>query len=177
MLRFLTAGESHGQALLVIIDGVPSGLPLTTADLSADLARRQLGYGRGRRMAIEQDRADILSGVTWTTRAVVSWMLTFDRAIAPGSPELSAIGYRTQGTFNGGPAYRGSWFNTLSSGDFAFNTALNVIDGYDGRTPEQPPGRRTSASPLAGTGTPQRPSCSRAFFAASVSGKRSTISR
>ena len=63
MLRFLTAGESHGQALVVIVEGVPAGLPLTADDLAPDLARRQLGYGRGRRMAIEQDRAEILSGV------------------------------------------------------------------------------------------------------------------
>jgi chorismate synthase len=63
MLRFLTAGESHGQALVVIVEGVPAGLPLSAADLAPDLARRQLGYGRGRRMAIEQDRAEILSGV------------------------------------------------------------------------------------------------------------------
>jgi chorismate synthase len=63
MLRFLTAGESHGQALVVIVEGVPAGLPLGADDLSPDLARRQLGYGRGRRMAIEQDRAEILSGV------------------------------------------------------------------------------------------------------------------
>ena len=63
MLRFLTAGESHGPALLVIIDGVPAGLPLSADDIAADLARRQLGYGRGRRMAIERDRAEILSGV------------------------------------------------------------------------------------------------------------------
>jgi len=63
MLRFLTAGESHGQALVVIIDGVPAGLPLTADDIAVDLARRQLGYGRGRRMAIEKDRAEILSGV------------------------------------------------------------------------------------------------------------------
>jgi len=63
MLRFLTAGESHGQALLVIIDGVPAGLPLAADDIAADLARRQLGYGRGRRMSIERDRAEILSGV------------------------------------------------------------------------------------------------------------------
>lgn len=63
MLRFLTAGESHGPALVVIVDGVPAGLPLGPADLGPDLARRQLGYGRGRRMAIEQDRAEILSGI------------------------------------------------------------------------------------------------------------------
>src|SRR5262245_28554764 len=63
MIRFLTAGESHGQALVVIIEGVPAGLHLSPEDLAQDLARRQLGYGRGRRMAIEKDRAEILSGV------------------------------------------------------------------------------------------------------------------
>src|SRR5262252_2021201 len=63
MIRFLTAGESHGQALVVIVEGVPAGLTLAADDIAADLARRQLGYGRGRRMAVEQDRAEILSGV------------------------------------------------------------------------------------------------------------------
>ena len=63
MLRFLTAGESHGRALVVIVEGVPAGLPLSGKDLDPDLARRQLGYGRGRRMAIEQDRVEILSGI------------------------------------------------------------------------------------------------------------------
>ena len=63
MLRFLTAGESHGPALVVIVDGVPAGLSLSAEDIARDLARRQLGYGRGRRMAIERDRAEILSGV------------------------------------------------------------------------------------------------------------------
>jgi chorismate synthase len=63
MLRFLTAGESHGRALTVIVEGVPAGLSITADELAVDLARRQLGYGRGRRMAIEQDRAEILSGV------------------------------------------------------------------------------------------------------------------
>src|SRR6187401_165373 len=63
MLRFLTAGESHGQALVVIIEGMPAGLPIAAEDLTRDLARRQLGYGRGRRMVIEQDRAEILSGI------------------------------------------------------------------------------------------------------------------
>jgi chorismate synthase len=63
MIRFLTAGESHGAALVVILDGVPAGLRLSTADINRDLARRQLGYGRGRRMVIEQDEVEILSGV------------------------------------------------------------------------------------------------------------------
>lgn len=63
MFRFLTAGESHGPALIVIVEGVPAGLAITPEDIAVDLARRQLGYGRGRRMAIEQDRADVLSGI------------------------------------------------------------------------------------------------------------------
>ena len=63
MLRFLTAGESHGPALTVIIEGLPAGLPLTAEAIAIDLARRQLGYGRGRRMAIEKDRAEIQAGV------------------------------------------------------------------------------------------------------------------
>lgn len=63
MIRFVTAGESHGQALVSIIEGVPAGLPLLAAQVDADLARRQHGYGRGRRMQIEQDRVEFLSGV------------------------------------------------------------------------------------------------------------------
>jgi chorismate synthase len=63
MLRFLTAGESHGPALVVIVDGVPAGLPLSVEDINPDLARRQLGYGRGRRMAIERDQVEVLSGI------------------------------------------------------------------------------------------------------------------
>ncbi len=63
MLRFLTAGESHGERLTVIVDGIPAGLPLRAADLALDLARRQAGYGRGGRMKIEQDAARIVSGV------------------------------------------------------------------------------------------------------------------
>lgn len=63
MIRFLTAGESHGQVLITVLDGVPAGLALTAADIDRDLARRQLGYGRGRRMVIEQDHVEILSGV------------------------------------------------------------------------------------------------------------------
>ncbi len=63
MFRFLTAGESHGKALEVIVEGIPAGLPLSEADIAAQLARRQLGYGRGGRMKIEQDHADIIAGV------------------------------------------------------------------------------------------------------------------
>lgn len=62
-LRYLTSGESHGQALTCIIDGVPSNLSLSSKDIDKDLARRQKGYGRGGRMKIETDHAQILSGV------------------------------------------------------------------------------------------------------------------
>jgi chorismate synthase len=61
--RFLTAGESHGPALGVTVEGVPAGLALTEDLIAADLSRRQRGYGRGARQAIEQDRAEILGGV------------------------------------------------------------------------------------------------------------------
>src|SRR4051812_31731858 len=63
MLRFLSAGESHGQALVVTIDGMPAGLQLDVDALNAQLRRRQGGYGRGRRMQIESDTAEILAGV------------------------------------------------------------------------------------------------------------------
>ena len=63
MLRFTTAGESHGQALVSILEGMPAGVPLLAADVDTELARRQQGYGRGRRMQIERDTAELLSGV------------------------------------------------------------------------------------------------------------------
>lgn len=63
MLRFLTSGESHGKCLVSIIEGLPSGLKLTSDDINADLSRRQQGYGRSGRMLIEKDTAEILSGV------------------------------------------------------------------------------------------------------------------
>src|SRR6187399_269652 len=63
MLRFLSAGESHGQALVITVDGMPAGLELDIDGLNRQLRRRQGGYGRGRRMQIESDRAEIWSGV------------------------------------------------------------------------------------------------------------------
>src|SRR5580704_5269488 len=63
MLRFVTAGESHGQALVSWISGLPAGVPVDLAFVDRELHRRQLGFGRGGRQRIEKDRADVLSGV------------------------------------------------------------------------------------------------------------------
>ncbi|HZU80252.1 MAG TPA: chorismate synthase [Acidimicrobiales bacterium] len=63
MLRYLTAGESHGKALVVVVEGLPAGLPVRAEDLAAELARRRLGYGRGPRMRFEADEVELLGGV------------------------------------------------------------------------------------------------------------------
>src|ERR1700731_4417851 len=63
MLRFYTAGESHGQALLAFISGLPASLPIDVDFINHELHRRQLGYGRGGRQKIEKDRAEIFAGV------------------------------------------------------------------------------------------------------------------
>ncbi len=65
IFRYLTAGESHGPQLSAIIEGVPAGIHLTVETLNHDLSRRQQGYGRGDRMKIEKDTAQLLSGVRW----------------------------------------------------------------------------------------------------------------
>ncbi|MGZ8846507.1 MAG: chorismate synthase, partial [Pyrinomonadaceae bacterium] len=63
MFRFTTAGESHGRALVAIVEGLPAGLPIDIEQVNHELWRRQQGYGRGARMKIEQDRVEVLSGV------------------------------------------------------------------------------------------------------------------
>ena len=63
MLRYLTAGESHGQALVVIVEGLPSNLPVVVADIADELARRRLGFGRGPRQKFEQDEIELIGGI------------------------------------------------------------------------------------------------------------------
>lgn len=63
MLRYLNAGESHGRGLMAVVEGVPSGLPVTAEGINVDLIRRQGGYGRGGRMRIEKDRIEFICGV------------------------------------------------------------------------------------------------------------------
>lgn len=97
MLRFLTAGESHGKALVAILEGLPAGLHVNADEITRHLHRRQGGYGRGRRMAIESDRAEITSGVrrgvttgapvalVIPNRDWVNWQLTMH--VEPEAPE------------------------------------------------------------------------------------------
>jgi chorismate synthase len=98
MLRFLTAGESHGPCLTAVVEGLPAGLALDTTAIDRDLARRQGGYGRGDRMQIEQDRVEILGGVIsgHTTGAPVAlrienrdWANWRERWAAGDLPRLS----------------------------------------------------------------------------------------
>ncbi|MCU1379021.1 MAG: aroC [Acidimicrobiales bacterium] len=63
MLRYLTAGESHGKALVVVVEGLPAGLPIRVEDVQEELARRRLGYGRGPRMRFEQDEVTLVGGI------------------------------------------------------------------------------------------------------------------
>src|SRR5262245_44086512 len=63
MLRYLTAGESHGPALVVVVEGVPAGLPITIESVSSELARRRLGFGRAPRMRFEDDEVEFVGGV------------------------------------------------------------------------------------------------------------------
>lgn len=65
MIRYLTAGESHGRCLIGILEGMPAGLPISEEEIADDLRRRQQGYGRGVRMTIEQDHAQLFSGVRY----------------------------------------------------------------------------------------------------------------
>lgn len=96
-LRYLTAGESHGPALVGILEGLPSGLRVLVEELNRDLARRQMGYGRGGRMRIEKDQAEILAGIRFgeTLGSPVALMVrnkdfanwTERMMAAPGGPD------------------------------------------------------------------------------------------
>ena len=100
MLRFLTAGESHGQALVVTLDGMPAGLQVDIAALNAQLRRRQGGYGRGRRMQIESDTAEVIAGVRRgrTTGAPIAMLIRRPPLIPRSAPAgvEPASGYRSE---------------------------------------------------------------------------------
>jgi len=77
-MRFLTAGESHGEALTGIIEGFPSGIKIDIDYINTELSRRQMGFGRGQRMSIEKDEIKIISGIRKgrTTGAPISFIIT-----------------------------------------------------------------------------------------------------
>ncbi len=97
MFRFTTAGESHGRALVAIVEGLPAGLPIGIEQINHELHRRQQGYGRGARMKIEQDRVEILSGVRHglTLGSPLAVMIenkdwaNWDDVMSPGERELA----------------------------------------------------------------------------------------
>ena len=89
MLRWLTAGESHGPSLVAILEGLPAHVRVTTDDLADSLARRRLGYGRGARMKFEQDQVRLLGGVRHgeTQGGPVAVIVATAAAQASGWPE------------------------------------------------------------------------------------------
>ncbi len=95
MIRYLTAGESHGEALIGIVEGMPAGVPITAADLDEHLARRWLGYGRGGRAKIERDRVHIYSGIRFSHTLGSPIALRLDNAAyqkdRAGWPETMAV--------------------------------------------------------------------------------------
>ncbi|RMH63643.1 MAG: chorismate synthase, partial [Bacteroidetes bacterium] len=95
MIRYLTAGESHGEALIGIVEGMPAGVPLTADVLNEHLARRWQGYGRGGRAKFERDRVHIYSGVRFSTTMGSPIALRLDNAAytkdRSGWPEVMAV--------------------------------------------------------------------------------------
>lgn len=95
MLRYLTAGESHGEALIGIIEGMPAGVPLTDEDINVHLARRWLGFGRGGRSKFERDRVHIYSGIRFSRTMAGPIALRLDNAAyvrdRSGWPDIMSV--------------------------------------------------------------------------------------
>jgi len=104
-IKYLTSGESHGQALVSVIEGIPSNLALSAEDIDRDLARRQKGYGRGGRMKIEADHAQILSGVRHgkTLGSPITLLIenkdweNWKEVMNPDNPPISSLNKAGQG--------------------------------------------------------------------------------
>lgn len=134
MIRYLTAGESHGKKLTTILDGFPAGLPLSDRDIDSDLAQRQKGYGRSERQRIEQDRADITSGVRHgkTTGAPITIEIVnsvFEKQIEiwndPTQPKMS-IPRPGHADFAGWAKYEGTDIRNVVERSSARETAARV---------------------------------------------------
>jgi len=116
MIRFLTAGESHGKSLTTIIEGIPANLPITEDYIEKQMARRQVGYGRGGRMLIEKDRAEILSGVR--------------HGLTMGSPISMFIINRDFSTGNGPDGVPWTEEMSVDPSDTPFETITKIRPGH-----------------------------------------------
>ena len=140
-LRFFTAGESHGQALTAIVEGLPAGLSLSEADIAKELQRRQRGYGRGDRMKIETDHARLLSGVRYgkTLGSPVSMLLenrdwpnwTTKMAVEPMEAPIGKLQMPRPGhaDFAGMVKYRQDDLRNILERSSARETAMRVAVG------------------------------------------------
>jgi chorismate synthase len=133
MLRFLTAGESHGPELLVIVEGLPAGVPVKQHALDADLARRQRGYGRGARSTkIESDHAEVVAGIAFgrTTGAPVGIrIVNRDFANQPAEPKPLTAPRPGHADLAGGMKYGLDDFRLIRERASARETAARVAAG------------------------------------------------
>ena len=144
MFRFLTAGESHGPCLTAIVEGLPSGLKIDPDRINVEMARRQEGYGRGGRMKIERDRAEVLSGIRFcetigspvTLRITnADWVNWEDRMSAFGPPAGTAVSAPRPGhaDLNGCQKYDRQDVRDILERASARETAARVAVGALGR--------------------------------------------
>ena len=164
-LRFITGGESHGAALTAIIDGLPAGLQLSRAELDAQLARRQRGYGRGGRMKIETDRVLVLSGLRFgetigspitlqvVNRDFANWTDRMDPFGTPNGGRVTAVrpGHVSRGNrpfllshgrpYEGGPALCRTSENPRAGEARTHRRRAHGIPGRHGERPFDGQGR------------------------------------
>ena len=139
-LRFLTAGESHGKALTTIVEGIPAGLSLTEEFIASDLRRRQGGYGRSKRQQIEEDRAEIMSGVRHgLTLGSPIALLVANRVWEDWSEVMQVEPY--EGERNKVTRLRPGHADLAGAMKYGFDDARNVLERASARETRRPGGR------------------------------------
>lgn len=136
MIRYLTAGESHGEALIGIVEGMPAGVPVSAADLDEHLARRWLGFGRGGRARIEQDRVHIYSGIRFGKTMGSPIAMRLDNAAyrrdRSGWPEIMSV-EPTDGTVEKVTLPRPGHADLAGAQKYGFDDIRPVIDRSSAR--------------------------------------------